>query len=102
MAKFGLLTLVAGCIATLTLVAGTSGDATAGKPCSRKKYETVLVDTACKTGGVDEAKKAMKDYLREAKKQNESLTCATCHSKVGGDYPLKPKGLATFREYGGK
>src|SRR5690349_20503094 len=81
---------------------GTVGDAHAAKPCMRKKFETVLIKDACQRGGQDEAKKQMKTFLKEAKKRDASVGCATCHAKVGGDYPLKKDGLKTFRGFGGK
>jgi L-lactate utilization protein LutC len=80
----------------------TSKDASAGKACSRTKFDSTLVANACKKGGQDEAKKVMKAYLKEAKKKNASLGCPSCHSKVGGDFPLKPDGLKLFKENGGK
>ena len=76
--------------------------ASAAKPCARKKFETELVKAACAKGGQDEAKKVMKTFLKEAKKKNATLGCATCHSKVGGDYPLKPDGRKLFKDSGGK
>lgn len=101
MAKLGFASLLAVFIATLTLVAVTSHDASAGKPCSRAKFETKLVADACKKGGQDEAKKVMKAWLKEAKKKQAATACQTCHSKVGGAYPLKPTGLKAYKDLGG-
>ncbi len=102
MAKLGLFTLIATFVGTLALVGMTADTASAGKPCARAKPDSKLVAEACKKGGQDEAKKQMKAFLKEAKKKNASLTCNTCHSKVGGAYPLKPDGAKLFLELGGK
>jgi hypothetical protein len=102
MAKLGFLSLIAAFVGTLTVVGLTSDEASAGKACAHKKLETTLVTEACQKGGQDEAKKVMKTFLKDAKKQNADLTCASCHTKVGGDYPLKPDGLKLFKQYGGK
>lgn len=102
MAKLGFVTLIAAFVATLTIVGLTTNDASAGKPCARTKFETKFLADACKNGGQDEAKKAMKAYLKDAKKKNPDLTCNTCHTKVGGAYPNKPDSLKLFKEYGGK
>src|SRR5687767_11910073 len=97
MAKLGLFSLIAAFVGTLAIVGATSDDASAAKPCARKKFESKLVKDACQKGGQAEAKKMMKAYLKEAKKKNADLGCATCHSKVGGDYPLKPDGLKKYK-----
>lgn len=102
MAKLGFVTLIAAFIGTLSIVGLTANVAAAGKPCARTKFETTFLANACKKGGQDEAKKAMKAYLKEAKKKNADLTCNTCHTKVGGAYPNKPDSLKLFKEYGGK
>ncbi len=102
MAKLGFFSLIAAFVGTLAIVGVTSQDASAARPCARKKFESTLVKAACQKGGQDEAKKVMKAYLKEAKKKNASLACATCHSKVGGDYPLKPDGQAKYKSNGGK
>ena len=100
MLKAGLASLVAAALAILTVVS-FSGDADAAKPCGRKKFETKMIAEACKKGGQDEAKKVMKSWMKEAKKKSPTMGCATCHSKVGGDYPNKKDGLKLFKEAGG-
>ena len=57
MAKLGFASIIAAFVATLALVGVTAKDASAGKPCSRTKYETKFLADACKKGGQDEAKK---------------------------------------------
>lgn len=102
MAKLGFASIIAAFVATLAIVGATSHDASAGKPCTRTKFETKFLTDACKKGGQDEAKKAMKGFLKEFKKTNASATCNTCHSKVGGAYPLKPDGLQKAKDAGMK
>jgi hypothetical protein len=102
MAKLGFVTLIAAFVGTLAFVGITSHEASAGKPCAHPKLESKLLQDACKKGGQDEAKKVMKAFLKEAKKKKSDLSCASCHSKVGGDYPLKKDAAKMFAEYGGK
>ena len=102
MAKLGLFTLIATFVGTLAIAGMTSDTASAGKPCQHAKLESKMLKDACKKGGQDEAKKVMKAFLKEAKKKKASMTCNTCHSKVGGAYPLKPDGGKLFAEFGGQ
>lgn len=102
MLKLGLSSLVAAALATLALVTVTADSADAAKPCARKKFDTIAVKEACAKGGQDQAKKMMKDWLKTAKKKTASMNCATCHSKVSGDYPLKKDGLKLYKDHGGK
>jgi hypothetical protein len=100
MAKLGFVSIIAAFVATLAIVGFTAQEASAGKPCVRKKFETTFLTEACKKGGQDEAKKQMKAFMKEAKKKKTDLTCASCHKKVGGDYPLKPDGTKLAKELG--
>ncbi|MBE7450770.1 MAG: hypothetical protein HS111_18330 [Kofleriaceae bacterium] len=102
MAKLGLVTLVAAFVGTLAFAGLTTHEASAGKPCARTNHETKFLADACKKGGQDEAKKVMKAFLKDYKKKNPKATCQSCHTKVGGDYPLKPDGLKLFKEAGVK
>jgi hypothetical protein len=102
MAKLGFVTLIAAFVSTLAIVGITSRDATAGKPCAHAKLESKMLQDACKKNGQDEAKKVMKAFLKEAKKKKPDVTCNSCHSKVGGDYPLKKDAWKLFGELGGK
>lgn len=95
MRKLGLAIAI---IVTLTPLA-----AHAGKPCARRKFETKLVGDACKKDQ-EAAKTAMKDFLKtvnQGKGMHDRVGCPSCHAKVGGDYPLKPTGLKTFKDLGG-
>jgi hypothetical protein len=102
MAKLGFASIIAAFVATLAIVSATSHDASAGKPCSRKKFETKFLADACQAGGQDEAKKVMKTFLKDYKKTTPTATCNTCHAKVGGGYPLKPDGLQKAKDAGMK
>lgn len=102
MAKLGFFTLIAAFVGTLAVTTLTTDTASAGKPCAHAKLESKLMQDACKKGGQDEAKKVMKAFLKTAKKQKSDVTCNSCHTKVGGAYPLKPDGFKMFKELGGK
>ena len=102
MAKLGFASIIAAFVATLALVGATSHEASAGKPCARTKYETKFLADACKAGGQDQAKKVMKAFLKDFKKTTPTGACTTCHSKVGGAYPLKPDGLQKAKDAGMK
>lgn len=101
MAKHGLLALALGFAAILT-GATLSSPADAAKSCSRTTFETKLVEDACKKGGQSEAKKAMKAWVKTAKKKQANLDCKSCHSKLAPSYDLKPDGLQKFKDLGGK
>jgi hypothetical protein len=102
MAKLALASLLAAAVSTLALVTLAPSTVDAAAACKHKKLETTLVADACKAGGQKAAKDEMKKWMKVAKKQRKDLACATCHSKVGGDYPLKPDGLKLYKELGGK
>lgn len=101
MAKLGIASLVAAVLATLTVVTLSASDVDAAAGCKRTKFETTSVAEACKAGGQKGAKDQMKKWMKEAKKKKPSIACASCHSKVAGDYPLKPDGLKMYKELGG-
>ena len=100
MIKLGLASLVAAALATLSLVT-LSGTADAADPCKRAKFETKMVAEACKKGGQKAAKDVMKKWMKDAKKKNASIGCASCHSKVAGAYPNKPDAMKLYKELGG-
>ncbi len=76
--------------------------ASAGASCQRSRFETQLVRDACAKGGQSGAKKAMKDWVKEAKKNHDGLECKSCHTSLGPKYELDEDGLALFRKLGGK
>ena len=88
-------------LATLTLVTLSPHSVDAATACKHKKLETTMVADACKTGGQKAAKDKMKEWMKAAKKKKADLACASCHSKVGGDYPLKPDGMKMYKDLGG-
>ena len=100
MVKLGFLALVTTALATLAVVTW-SGSADAAAPCKRAKFETKAIAAACKKGGQPEAKKVMKSWMKEAKKQKPTLGCASCHKKVAGDYPNKPNAVKDYKALGG-
>lgn len=101
MVKVGFASLVAAALATLTLVTLTPASVDAAAACKSTKFETKLVADACKAGGQKAAKDKMKAWMKTAKKQKADIACASCHSKVGGDYPLKKDGLKMYKDLGG-
>ena len=101
MVKLGLASLVAAALATLTVVTLTPASVDAAAACKHKKFETKLVADACQAGGQKAAKDEMKKWMKAAKKKKADIACASCHSKVGGDYPLKPDGLKMYKDLGG-
>ena len=72
------------------------------QPCKRTKFETKLVADACAAGGMTRAKDAMKKWVKDAKSKQAGLDCGTCHAKMAPTYDLKPDGLATYQQLGGK
>ena len=98
-AVIGLALTFVGLIAGVTL---SSSDAVAAAACKRTTFETKLVGDACKKGGQGEAKKAMKKFLKKAKKKEAGLECKSCHEKLAPNYPLKTDGLDHFKNLGGK
>lgn len=102
MTRLRLFSLTAAIIGALAVASMSTSDASSGKPCSRKTFDTELVKNACAKGGQDEAKAAMKAFLKDAKKKNDSLACVSFHTKVGDPFPLRQDALKTFKDSGGK
>lgn len=76
-----------------------------GKDCARTKFKTKMVETACKDGGQKAAKKAMKTFLKAAKKATDpDLNCKSCHTSLSSSkgFPLKTDALKLFKKLGGK
>lgn len=71
-------------------------------PCNRTKFETKMTEEACKKGGQEEAKKAFKAWLTEAKAKDATLTCKTCHANMAPKFDLNPDALKKFKDLGGK
>jgi hypothetical protein len=101
--RLGVFASIIALVATFGVVTLSSTEADAAGECKRTKFETKMTKEACAKGGQKAAKEAMKAYLKTAKKKTKAITgCPTCHSKVGGEYPLKPDALKLFVEGGGE
>ena len=97
MVKLGFAALVAAFVATLAVVTVT-GSAEAAAPCKAKKIETKFLADACKAGGQKAAKDAMKKAMKTWKKKDATVSCASCHTQVGGAYPKKPNAMKDLVE----
>jgi len=96
-------TLILGGLVALGAIALQPSTVSAdGTACFRTKFETKLTEDACQKGGQEAAKQAWKDWLATAKKTDASLSCKTCHTKLGPEFPLTADGLATYKKAGGK
>jgi len=102
MKKLGLLALVLGFVGVIGGVTLSSQPADAGAACKRTTFETKAVKDACQAGGQAAAKKAMKTFLKKAKKKEAGLECSSCHTKLAPAYPLKADGLQHYKNLGGK
>lgn len=71
-------------------------------PCVRTKFDTKLTEEACKKGGQEEAKKAWKAWVAEAKKADATMACKTCHDKMAPNFEVKKEALDVFKKAGGK
>jgi hypothetical protein len=103
MVKLGLFASFLTISAALTFATIQESPAEAAAACKRTEFKTKLVKESCAKGGQKAAKDDMKAWLKAAKAKNPKIVgCPTCHSKVGGDYPLKPDGLKLFADNGGE
>lgn len=97
------LRLVAGLVGLVLGLCAPPRPSDAGEPCARKLFLSRLVEGACKSGGQQGAKKAMKRFIKQAKKRNAvRLSCKTCHSRLAPTYDLRPEGHRLFTEFGGQ
>ena len=68
-------------------------------PCVRKSFRTGQVRAVCRKGQKS-AKRWMQRYVRRWKKTlGIKVTCKSCHTALGPNYPLKSNGLRLFRDY---
>jgi hypothetical protein len=103
MVKLGLFASLLTICAALTYATIEASPAEAAGECKRTEFKTKLVKESCARGGQKAAKDDMKAWLKAAKAKNPKIVgCPTCHSKVGGDYPLKADGLKLFVDNGGE
>jgi hypothetical protein len=102
MSRFALVGFALSFVGMIAGVTLSTNDAAAGAACHRTTFETKLVGDACTTGGQAAAKKAMKKFLKKAKKKEAGLECKSCHEKLAPTYDLKTDGLEHFKHLGGK
>jgi hypothetical protein len=103
MVKLGIFASILTISAALGYATVASSPVHAAGECKRSDFTTKMVKEACATGGQKAAKDAMKAWLKTAKKAEPKITgCPTCHTKVGGDYPLKKNALELFKSAGGE
>ncbi len=106
MNKFTISMLFVGAIAlcgvAMSPLTATADDDEGGGKCFRTKFETKLGADSCAKGGQGEAKKAFKAWTAEAKKTDATLSCKSCHTKMGPEFPLTADGLEKYKKLGGK
>jgi hypothetical protein len=99
MLKLGFFASIATILGTLAFASLTAEPADAeGTACVHKDLKTDLIKQACEKGGQQEAKTAMKAFMKEKKIKS----CNECHAKLSPSYDLKPNGLDQFTKAGGK
>lgn len=67
------------------------------KPCIKAKQETAQVQAACDKGGLDAAKKMMKEIVDKQKKAGNEIKCQSCHKDLK-KFELTPNGMADFKK----
>jgi len=106
MKTFSLLSLAAGLALVVFGLGFSPGVQTAeawwGRDCNRKEFKTELVKDACAKGGQSAAKKAMKKFVKAAKKQDSDVNCKSCHKNLTPKYETKKDALELFKKFGGK
>lgn len=102
MTRIGLVAFALGLVGIVASAQISPQEALAGKACTRAEFKTKLVGDACKKGGQAEAKKVMKAFLKDAKKQEAKLDCKSCHTKLAPSYELTADGLEKYQKLGGK
>ena len=105
MSKLGLIASVLSIAGALTFATFTvsADDAKADdKPttaaCVHTEFKTELVKAACAKGGQQEAKTAMKAFMKEKKIKS----CNQCHAKLAPNYELKKDAVDQYKKLGGK
>jgi hypothetical protein len=89
--KLGLATFMACVLAT-----GVAGAADEGKCTIATKGDNVVVQ-ACAKGGRAEAKKVMKDMVKQAKANGKKFTCDGCHKDLD-NYELSKSATDEFKK----
>jgi hypothetical protein len=83
-------------VALLCFSVGTAGAADEGKCTIATKADTV-VGRACAKGGRAEAKKLMKDMVKQAKVGGQKFTCDGCHKDLD-NYELTKTATEDFKK----
>ena len=103
MAKLGIFASILTICAAIGFATVSSSPVEAAGECKRTDFKTKMVKEACAAGGQKAAKDAMKAYLKTAKTKDKAIKdCSSCHTKVGGDFPLKASALELFKSGGGE
>jgi hypothetical protein len=82
-------------VAALGSVMAISGRAGADKPCAIATKGDSPVAKACATGGLIDAKKAMRDMVKRGKAAGVKFECDDCHKNDVG-YDLTPQARDSF------
>jgi hypothetical protein len=93
MSRFALMTLLTGFLATVAL----GGLASAGDKCTIATSGDSETAKACAKGGRQEAKKAMKRMVADAKAKGQKFTCEGCHKDLD-TYELTASGKDDFKK----
>jgi hypothetical protein len=97
MTRFAAQFLVAAFL-TLTTLAGRAGaDEGKGGKCTLAVKGDSPTAKACTKGGRDEAKKIMKDMVKQAKAAGQKFTCDGCHKDLD-NYELTKNGAEDFKK----
>ncbi len=102
MAKLGLLALALSFVGIIGAASMAPQEATAGAACKTTTFKSKDIAAACQKGGQADAKKAMKKFLKAAKKKQANLECGSCHSKLAPKYELKTDAFDKYKQLGGK
>lgn len=84
----------------LTVVGSTvaiSGRAMADKPCNIATKGDSPVAKACASGGLVDAKRTMRDLVKNGKKAGVKFECDDCHKNDVG-YDLTPQARENFKK----
>jgi hypothetical protein len=86
-------------LVALVLFSGAPGAFAAETQCTVATKGDSPVAKACAHGGRDEAKKVMKQAVRDAKRNGGKYACDDCHKSVDdGDFELKPNARDNFKK----
>jgi hypothetical protein len=84
-------------VLTVGSVVAISGAALADKPCAIATKGDSPVAKACASGGLVDAKRAMRDLVKAGKKANLKYECDDCHRNDTG-YDLTPQARENFKK----